>query len=92
MAKFFKKQKGRSAGSCQYTKDDMKRADWCMTKDIYVAVIPHWDGGPADWNPDNFLLRGSFFAIFLIFESRHRALQQPKISRSWPTNSRNGIC
>ena len=46
---YFKKQKGRSAGSCQYTKDDMKRADWCMTKDIYVAVIPNWEGSKFEW-------------------------------------------
>ena len=49
MAQFFKKQKGRSAGWHPYTSKDKKRADWCMTKDIYVAVIPHWDGGTDEW-------------------------------------------
>jgi len=49
MAKFFKKQKGRSAGSCQYTAEDMKRVEWCMSKNITVAVIPNWDGGTDEW-------------------------------------------
>ena len=49
MAQFFKKQKGRSAGSCQYTAEDMKRVEWCMNKNIAVAVIPNWDGGTDEW-------------------------------------------
>ena len=49
MAQFFKKQKGRSAGWCQYTAEDMKRVEWCMNKNIAVAVIPNWDGGTDEW-------------------------------------------
>ena len=46
----FRKQKGRSAGPHPYTMGDMKKAGWCHTKDIFVAVTPKWDGGLDDWN------------------------------------------
>ena len=46
----FKKQKGRSAGTHPYTKEDMKRVGWCMQKNIFIAVIPKWGGGLDDWN------------------------------------------
>ena len=49
MAKFFKKQKGRNAGLHPYTMEDMKRVEWCMTKNINVAVVPKWDGGTDEW-------------------------------------------
>ena len=49
MAKFFKKQKGRDAGLHPYTMKDMKRVEWCMTKNINVAVVPKWDGGTDEW-------------------------------------------
>ena len=46
---YFKKQKGRSAGWHPYTSKDMKRIEWCMNKNIYVAVIPNWSGGTDEW-------------------------------------------
>ena len=46
---YFKKQKGRSAGWHPYTSKDMKRIEWCMNKNIYVAVIPNWNGGTDEW-------------------------------------------
>ena len=46
---YFKKQKGRSAGWHPYTSKDMKRIEWRMNKDIYVAVIPNWSGGSDEW-------------------------------------------
>ena len=46
---YFKKQKGRSAGWHPYTSKDMKRIEWCMNKNIYVAVIPNWSGGTYEW-------------------------------------------
>ena len=46
---YFKKQKGRSAGIHPYTMEDMKRVEWCMTKNINVAVIPKWSGGTDEW-------------------------------------------
>ena len=48
--KYFKKQKGRRAGPHPYTADDMKRASWCHTKDIFIAVTPKLDGATDDWN------------------------------------------
>ena len=47
--KYFKKQKGRTAGSHPYTADDMKRAGWCHGKDIFVAVTPSWKESTDDW-------------------------------------------
>ena len=49
MAKFFKATKGRNAGSHPYTDEDMKRVEWCMNKNITVAVIPNWGGGTDEW-------------------------------------------
>ena len=49
MAKFFKAAKGRGAGPHPYTAGDMKRVEWCMNKNIAVAVIPNWDGGTDEW-------------------------------------------
>ena len=46
---YFKKQKGRRAGWHPYTSKDMKRIEWCMNKNIYVAVIPNWSGGTDEW-------------------------------------------
>ena len=47
--KFFKKQKGRSAGVHQYAPEDLKRVNWCVEKGIRIAVVPKWDGTPSDW-------------------------------------------
>ena len=47
--KYFKKQKGRTAGSHPYTANDMKRAGWCHDKDIFVAVTPSWKESMDDW-------------------------------------------
>ena len=47
---YYKKQKGRSAGAHPYTMEDMKRVEWCMTKNINVAVTPNWSGGTDEWN------------------------------------------
>ena len=48
--KYFKKQKGRTAGSHPYTAEDMKRASWCHQKNIFVAVTPSEGGGLKDWS------------------------------------------
>ena len=47
--KYFKKQKGRTAGSHPYTADDMKRAGWCHGNNIFVAVTPSWKESMNDW-------------------------------------------
>ena len=47
--KYFKKQKGRTAGSHPYTANDMKRVGWCHGKDIFVAVTPSWEESMDDW-------------------------------------------
>ena len=47
--KYFKKQKGRTAGSHPYTANDMKRVGWCHSKDIFVAVTPSWEESMDDW-------------------------------------------
>ena len=41
MAFYKKTAKGKSPGSHSYTRDDMKRVNWCMNKGIKVAVIPN---------------------------------------------------
>ena len=40
MAFYKKAAKGKSPGSHLYTRDDMKRVNWCMNKGIKIAVIP----------------------------------------------------
>jgi hypothetical protein len=50
MKKFFKKQKGRSAGWHPYEPIDMKRVSWCINKGIRVSVVPKWSGSTNDWN------------------------------------------
>ena len=40
MAFYKKAAKGKSPGSHLYTRDDMKRVNWCMNKEIKIAVIP----------------------------------------------------
>ena len=40
--KYFKKQKGRRAGPHPYTADDMKRASWCHTKDIFIDTPTYY--------------------------------------------------
>ena len=47
--KYFKKQKGRRAGKHPYTKEDMERVEWCMQKNIFVAVTPSWEESMDDW-------------------------------------------
>ena len=47
--KYFKKEKGRIAGTHPYTGNDMKRVSWCINKGIHVAVTPDWDHGTSDW-------------------------------------------
>ena len=47
--RYFKREKGRSAGEHPYTPKDLKRVNWCMEKGIRVAVVPKWDGPPGDW-------------------------------------------
>ena len=47
--KYFKKEKGRIAGTHPYTGNDMKRVSWCINKGIHVAVTPDWDHGTNDW-------------------------------------------
>ena len=49
MRKFFKAQKGRTAGTHPYMPEDIKRINWCIEKDIRIAVVPKWDGVPDDW-------------------------------------------
>ena len=40
MAFYKKATKGKNPGSHSYTRDDMKRVNWCMNKGIKIAVIP----------------------------------------------------
>ena len=47
--KYFKKQKGRRAGSHQYTAGDMKRVSWCHDNNIFIAVTPSWEESMGDW-------------------------------------------
>ena len=47
--RYFKREKGRSAGEHPYTPEDLKRVNWCVEKGIRVAVVPKWDGPPGDW-------------------------------------------
>ena len=41
MAFFKRSAKGKSPGPHKYTRDDMKRVNWCMNKGIKIAVIPN---------------------------------------------------
>jgi len=50
MAFYKKAPKGRSAGKHPYTKEDMERVEWCLMKNIKVAVVPYWDGGVNEFN------------------------------------------
>ena len=36
-----KKATGKSPGYHSYTREDMKRVNWCMNKGIKIAVIPN---------------------------------------------------
>ena len=47
--RYFKREKGRSAGIHPYTPEDLKRVNWCTEKGIRIAVVPKWDGPPGDW-------------------------------------------
>ena len=47
--RYFKREKGRSAGNHPYTPEDLNRVNWCVEKGIRVAVVPKWDGPPGDW-------------------------------------------
>ena len=38
--KYFKAQKGKSAGSHPYTAEDMKRVSWCINNNIRIATVP----------------------------------------------------
>ena len=44
-----KKTVGRSPGYLPYTKEDTKHVDWCISKNIKIAVIPNWDGASDEW-------------------------------------------
>ena len=44
-----KKTVGRSPGYLPYTKEDTKHVDWCVGKNIKIAVIPNWDGRNDEW-------------------------------------------
>ena len=41
MAFYKKTAKGKCPGSHSYTRDDMRRVNWCMNKGIKIAVIPN---------------------------------------------------
>ena len=41
MAFYKKANKGKSPGSHLYTNEDMKRVNWCLNKNIKIAVIPN---------------------------------------------------
>ena len=47
--KYFKKQKGRTAGLHPYTAENMKQAGWCHSNNIFIAVTPKLDGATDDW-------------------------------------------
>ena len=38
---WMKKSTGKSPGYHNYTREDMKRVNWCMNKGIKIAVIPN---------------------------------------------------
>ena len=41
MAFYKKTAKGKNPGSHPYTNEDMKRVNWCLNKEIKIAVIPN---------------------------------------------------
>ena len=49
MAFYKKTAKGKSAGYHPYTREDMKRVQWCMDRNIKIAVTPNWEGGTDEW-------------------------------------------
>ena len=53
--RYFKREKGRSAGVRPYTPEDLKRVNWCVEKGIRVAVVPKWDGPPSDWQVEIYI-------------------------------------
>jgi len=44
-----KKVVGKTPGYLPYTKQDIKHVDWCVRKNIKIAVIPNWDGRNDEW-------------------------------------------
>ena len=48
--KYFKAQKGKSAGSHPYTAEDMKRVSWCINNNIRIATIPIDSGWSVEIN------------------------------------------
>jgi hypothetical protein len=48
--KYFKAQKGKSAGSHPYTAEDMKRVSWCINNNIRIATIPVSGGWSVEIN------------------------------------------
>ena len=51
---FYKKAtKGRSPGQHPYTLEDMKRVEWCMDKNIKIAVIPSGTEWQVEININN---------------------------------------
>ena len=40
MAFYKKAAKGKSAGYHPYTREDMKRVQWCIDRSIKIAVVP----------------------------------------------------
>ena len=53
MAFYKKTTKGKSPGQHPYTKEDMKRVDWCITKGIKIAVIPNGTEWQVEININN---------------------------------------
>jgi len=53
MALYKKTTKGKSPGQHPYTKEDMKRVDWCITKGIKIAVIPNGTEWQVEININN---------------------------------------
>ena len=41
MAFYKKAAKGLSPGQHPYTREDMKRVDWCVSRNIKIAVVPN---------------------------------------------------
>jgi len=48
--KYFKAQKGKSAGSHPYTAEDMKRVSWCINNNIRIATVPVNGGWSVEIN------------------------------------------
>ena len=50
MAFYKKAAKGKSAGYHPYTREDMKRVQWCIDRNIKIAVVPSGNDWKVELN------------------------------------------